>query len=480
MDFRELNLEELEERALDGEPDAIRELARRYSEGDGVGQNIDIANRLKGQLGEEEIPPAAEREEEPDEAPADAGSWNEQYNAMRTKVIAVLRNEAINGDPAALIVLAENYLESVNRSEVNEGLKLLDDAENILRSNLAQDRSSFTKEALVHLFIHRGKKLEEIYQRTGEEYLPQMIFDAYSNANELDPAQVEGLIHCYKEGIGTGRDIYKAKGYEAQYALNGGIEERFNVGIDAYYNAETMRATEWFQNALLAENADDHAGLKCFMRVLLGRMHSTDENGQAIDEGQELRELFDMAQTQYDAEAAWCVAQLMDNSDVQLRYYELGAGGSPDKYAKACAQQAEQIRIEIEQAELRARKEEEQRRLEEAQRKQEEEKRAALEKEMQELEARRKEEERYEQSQNAFGFNDKYVGGSEKSSDLEGALARFDFPTTWIVIALILFWPLGVFMGMTTTRWTLKGKTILAIIIGLFIILGLMVSALPS
>ena len=315
---------------------------------------------------------------------------------------------------------------------------------------------------------------------TGEEYLPQMIFDAYSNANELDPAQVEGLIHCYKEGIGTGRDIYKAKGYEAQYALNGGIEERFNVGIDAYYNAETMRATEWFQNALLAENADDHAGLKCFMRVLLGRMHSTDENGQAIDEGQELRELFDMAQTQYDAEAAWCVAQLMDNSDVQLRYYELGAGGSPDKYAKACAQQAEQIRIEIEQAELRARKEEEQRRLEEAQRKQEEEKRAALEKEMQELEARRREEERYEQSQNAFGFNDKYVGGSEKSSDLEGALARFDFPTTWIVIALIIFWPLGVFMGMTTTRWTLKGKTILAIIIGLFIILGLMVSALPS
>ena len=105
---------------------------------------------------------------------------------------------------------------------------------------------------------------------------------------------------------------------------------------------------------------------------------------------------------------------------------------------------------------------------------------AALEKEMQELEARRREEERYEQSQNAFGFNDKYVGGSEKSSDLEGALARFDFPTTWIVIALILFWPLGVFMGMTTTRWTLKGKTILAIIIGLFIILGLMVSALPS
>ena len=173
MDFRELNLEELEERALDGEPDAIRELARRYSEGDGVGQNIDIANHLKGQLGEEEIPPAAEREEKTDEAPADAGSWNEQYNAMRTKVIAVLRNEAINGDPAALIVLAENYLESVNQSEVNEGLKLLDDAENILRSNLAQDRSSFTKEALVHLFIHRGKKLEEIYQRTGEEYLPQ-------------------------------------------------------------------------------------------------------------------------------------------------------------------------------------------------------------------------------------------------------------------------------------------------------------------
>lgn len=265
--------------------------------------------------------------------------WEEQYNAMRNKVIAQIRNEAMLGDPVALIALGEKYLSSTSQIEIAEGFKLLDEAEAILRSELSGEDSSFVEEALVHMFNTKGEKLEEIYLSTGDETLPDKIFRAYSNANELDPSQTEGIIHCYREGIGVEKDVYKARGIEMQNASSGGIETKFQVGKEAFDHAETLRATEWLQNALLSDDAGDHPALWHYIRMLLGQIDATDEQGNSIDEDQEFEKLLQLVKSGGNPEALqyWAMITSYEGTEKTLYCSHCGAPmGEDDSFCAYC------------------------------------------------------------------------------------------------------------------------------------------------
>lgn len=323
MDITKMTISELEELSIDGDRDAAEELIRRYREGDGVEKNEETAKRWSA-LFDDEIPGEDLERETVNDTGMEAvseSSWSEQYEATSRKIIGRLRKEAEEGNTVAMIVLAEKYLASNHKAEIEEGLRLLDQAEGVLRSDLTDEASSASREALVHLFNTKGQKLEERYRETRDPSMGEKAFNAYSNAQELDPAQVAGIARCYREGIGVEKNEAKARDYEAQHAMRGGIEEKYRVGKDAYESGERMHATEWFQSALLAEDADAYPALKQFIRVMLGRMGETDEQGNAMDAGHELERLSVMANSDHDPEAVkyWGILQEEREKETSVR-----------------------------------------------------------------------------------------------------------------------------------------------------------------
>lgn len=322
-------------------------------------------------------------------------SWEEQYRSMKGKIIGQLRAEGTKGNPIALVVLAEKYMDSANPSEIGEGFRMLEEAEDLLRAGLSREDAGISKDALVYLFNLKGEKLEEKYQQTGDDALLETIFRAYSNANELDPTQVDGIARCYEIGIGVEKDEYKARAYKDQKASRGGIESKFEIGRQAYDSSEHLRAAEWLQNALLSEDAEEHRALKHCARVLLGRIHETDERGEHIDAEQEYNRLLLMMKNDHNSEAAYCLAMLAESEDEKLCYFGLGMTGTPEQYASLCARSAEQVRKKAQEQEKLQRIAEERRRQEELKRRAEEE--ARRERQRQEELRRRAEEERLEQ-----------------------------------------------------------------------------------
>ena len=437
--MKERTIEELEELAFENDTEAIQELARRYSEGDGVAADMETASIWKEQIGK-----GGEESEKIELKPSHETniklSWDEQFRLMKSMSSAQLREKAADGNAVALIVRAENYLSSVNQNEFNEGLDMLEEAENALRADFADNDASFSNEALVYLFNVRGEKLERLFQKTGSEDLPEKIFTAYSNAYELDPTQTEGIARCYERGIGVEKNTYKARTYREQSATHGGIEEKYRIGREAYDSAETIRSAEWLQSALMAKDAEEHEGLKHFTRLLLARLGSLDEEGHKISEEEEMDRLLQLVGSKNDSEAALCMASLSSDEKEKLRYYELGATGGSEKYASICVLKAEEIRTAIEEVEKKRQDDaskyakekqlrEEERRIEDAVRKVEQEANEGRQ---------REEKRRIEERQRNNGFMEQFQYEDLQSSSMLVAFMCF-----------VASWPKEIKIGIT-------------------------------
>lgn len=476
MDIKELTLDEVEDLVIGGDAEAINELSRRYREGDGVEKDTVMAEGLLAQIGETVDDSEVNTSDSVEESDEQRTSWKKQYDTMKCEIVGLLREKARSGDTTALIVLAEKYLESANPAEIETGLNMLDKAEKMLLEEMSSDKSSCSREALVYLLTLKGEKLEEQYERVHKEFLEkkedieenngqvyydfdeffeaseradekayalerefeiatsdlgQQIFDAYSNAYELDPTQIEGIAHCYRMGIGVEPDVFKARQYEEKLAISGGIEERYKIGLDAYASGEMIRATEWLQNALLSGDASKHDVLRHCSRIMLAKMGASDNQGNPINERSELDQLLYLAQSHGDSEAAYYLAYFEENDEDKIQYYEMGAKGTPDKYASMCLKKIEQIRLE---AEKRRIAEEE---LEKT-------------KKQQEIEAEKKRQQERQQEAKAEK--------ERRQKNLEKAFKLHNLPNVVVILSILFFPPLGLFLEITSNRWYVAVK----------------------
>lgn len=271
-------------------------------------------------------------------------NWEELYIEAKALDSATLRSEAQKENAAAQFVLAKKYLASRNQREKTEGFRILEMAEENLRKDLSNYNST-TREALGRLLYEKGEYLEQCYNR---EYrwnidkdkiddLGKKVFEAYLSAYEIDSKQVPGVVHCYEEGIGVDQDSHKAIRYKEEYAINRGIRERYEFAEDARARNELVRAIEWLQAALDANNADDHKALKHFIRIALANLNETDERGKTIDKQVELEQLKKLASSN-NAEAAFYTAELIDDEIEKYRYYLSGINGQPNEFATRCKQ----------------------------------------------------------------------------------------------------------------------------------------------
>lgn len=191
--------------------------------------------------------------------------------------IAILKSNALAGDVAAQMLLADWYFSGVN------GLPV--DAERALQYwALAAEKGN--AEAIGHMAecYHHGwgtkpdsLKAVKLYEVSLKKDNPTLWERLDKQAKEQkDLLSIYLLIECCQEGIGTKRSASKALEYQKIAAKAGDVENQYAVGLYCLNLSESAEALTWFERA--AES--DHPGALYYSGLLYFRGQGTTQNKQ--------------------------------------------------------------------------------------------------------------------------------------------------------------------------------------------------------
>ena len=303
-----MNFELLEERANDGDVTAIRQLVECYKNGIGVEQDLEVAEQWKKMLpnvdensGEDSFSGGElradaqngtqrhdvdhhEKETEHQDrggmTPFRERSWEEIRHELEKMSFVTLDQVVARGNYLAELIAGERYLKSSMYDEqMNGAERIRESIEHIKNGEVGAASTDAIKDALSEGWTQLSNYY--IKYRNFRPGFAEKAFEACSNAFEIDHSNVDGLITCYKEGIGCVRDESKISTYERYKAEAGGIIERYRYAKSL--GDGSIAAIEFLQKALRSSDADEHPYYKSLVRLSLAERGEKDIEGEFID-----------------------------------------------------------------------------------------------------------------------------------------------------------------------------------------------------
>lgn len=299
--MKDKNVFELEELAMEGNAEAAKELVRRYSTGDGVAVDLDAASTWEAYL-------ESNKSEEPfiiEDNPKNEESENIEETIMKQEKdidLSVekyqqiesfrLRKMSVAGDAVAKIVLGERYIEASTEVERDEGAGLLAEGIEVLKNMLIQDSDSSGD--ITRLLVRGNRILGEYYwlqharmnlKRYGEtrdDTYAERVFECFSNIYELTDEITDELIKCYQEGIGVEKNEEYANELQVKRAEKGDVEERVQYADMCLSKGQTMKAKEWYQAALAANDAESHPAICCYAKIRMLKNDDKNDNEEQL------------------------------------------------------------------------------------------------------------------------------------------------------------------------------------------------------
>ena len=312
-----MNFELLEEKANDGDLSAIRQLVECYKNGIGVEQDLGMAEQwvkmlpdvdenfgedsfADGEMGAGaqngaqlrdvgrygKIENKTEHQDQGQLTPYRERSWKEIRHELEKMNFITLEQVVARGNYLAELIVGERYLKSSRYDEQMNGAGMVREAiEHIKNGEVGAASAEAIKDALSEGWT----MLARLYLKKYDDHpdFGEKAFEASSNAFEIDHSNVEGIITCYKKGIGCYRDERKIDTYKRYKAEAGGIIERYKYAKSL--GDGSVVATEFFQKALESHDADEHPYYVSLVRLSLAERGEKDINGESIDVEMEKR-----------------------------------------------------------------------------------------------------------------------------------------------------------------------------------------------
>lgn len=352
------NFIDLRERAMDGDREAIVELADIYENGLwGVAADPEQARYWKekaDELNETDDPKESVSVQEEQE-PQQEIIW-EGMEVLRGASLIHLHEEVDQGNPYACVLLGWRYIEadkSEGQVQATQGAELIKQAITIGKSSVGKYREVLA-EAYWRLGLYYERQAE-----MGDPNQYSSAFECYSVVvRELeDYRAASDLARCYENGIGCHEDEAMAQKLREEVARNGGAWERFYLAERFYRKGSQLQATLWYQNALKSEPVEEYEVLLSTCRYRLSTLGEPDSDGEPCNKEEERLHLIAMAQN-HDACAAWFCSQVLAVTDTDKIYYlELGQGGLPKAYGAQCGNELRNLRARHEKARAEEEKE---------------------------------------------------------------------------------------------------------------------------
>lgn len=241
-----------------------------------------------------------------------------------------ISTEAGQGNPYALLAYALRCGESLNADDQEAVLRCIRQARELL---LKREGDPDAVPALAEGSRSLGRRFEQ----RGDI---ARAFACYKEAGELDPRFAGELIRCYEQGLGCEKDPAEARRLREEKARRGGIRERYAIAEQLLGGGMGLRAVEWLQLSLAAEDGESAPALRSFIRCLLSRVSQGDERGEIPDEAEEQEELQSLLD-RGSAEAAFYLARLAGTEDERRALLRTGLHCWPEEYARLCQQELE-------------------------------------------------------------------------------------------------------------------------------------------
>lgn len=385
QEMNSLGINELEEKAMQGDGAAAAELARRYEQGDGqTEQDPGMAQYWREQAaalgwketapaGAETAAPAPEAPEEPEREGEDFARWEAdaregRYDGMLSRQ---LQEAGRQGNPYAALALARRYLSSESKADRDQALPALERARTLLEQRVAGGRDDDACQTLVQVLDLLGRQ----YAQSDDQEMLEKAKDCFVNERELDENALDGLLWFYR-GPAKKMAPYTVMSslleearmdLEEQVAGRQGIAGRLQFALECRKEGRSIKAKDWFQLALQADDAAQQPGLCAVVRYYQQEMDGKKPG---------LSELKTAALT--SPRACLILGDRAKEEEEKLRWYTLGAGLTGDEEPRSLCEQKQKV--------LQQKVEEARRRREEALRQSAEDK-AAAERKRQEAEA---------------------------------------------------------------------------------------------
>ena len=345
-----MNFELLEERANDGDVSAIRQLVECYENGIGVEQDLEMAKQWEKMLpdvGENYDEGATSSDRSGDNAPEATKShddhhqnvtekemghhdrvqstsptehsWEEIRHELEKMSFVTLDQVVARGNYLAELIAGERYLKSqAYEEQINGAERIREAIEHIKNGEVKAASMDAIKDALSEGWMQLAN-----YYLSGYKYRPgfaEKAFEACSNAFEIDHSNVEGLITCYKFGIGCNRDESKISTYERYKAESGGIVEKYNYAKSL--GNGSIAAIEFFQKALEANDADEHPYYQSLARQSLAELGEKEIDGEILDVEKEKQIQRDILKADTDPDARDINKKIAEENERQQRAEE--------------------------------------------------------------------------------------------------------------------------------------------------------------
>lgn len=345
-----MEFELLEERANDGDVNAIRQLVECYRNGIGVEQDLEMAGKWEEMLldvDENSEESALSRDgywnnapevtkhhddDNQDGSEKETGhndhvqstspiehSWKEIRQELEKMSFVKLNQVVARGNYLAELVAGERYLKSQTYEEQIDGAERIRNAiEHVKNGEVKAASMDAIKDALSEGWA----QLADYYLKN-YKYRPgfaEKAFEACSNAFEIDHSDIEGLITCYKYGIGCEKDESKISIYERYKAESGGIVEKYKYAKSLGNGSIT--AIEFLQKALGSYDADEHPYYKSLARLSLAKLGEKEIDGEAIDVEREKQFQNEILNANEDPDAIEINKEIADEREKQRRAVE--------------------------------------------------------------------------------------------------------------------------------------------------------------
>ena len=274
---------ELEELAVEGNENAAKELVRRYTDGDGVPVDLDVARtweeyietKTDSSKAKETNITIDEISETHSEGCNSVGSekeesgfnWYEQKRQYEKMSNFELRQAGSANDPIAKFILGERYLWAETETERKEGTALINEAIVLLKDKLTNENNE--QEEFMEVLVSVYKTLGNYYQRQSKDsnrintddknvLYEKELFDCYSNIYELTSEITDELIMCYEKGIGVQQNENKVAELLEKSAMEEGIIQRVKYADYCMEKGAYTKALEWFEAAKKSKDVSEH------------------------------------------------------------------------------------------------------------------------------------------------------------------------------------------------------------------------------
>ena len=277
-----INLDELEEEALDGSESAIKTLYEYYMSDEH--RDPDKAAYWLSFSRETQMFTAPQTPAEPEVSPAKNSQeeqWLQDYENDETDKLMLrdLREQVQAGNPFAAIVMGEVYTDDTESGK-QEKLRLFETARSLLEKNAHIPGYA---EYLYRLLCAKGAIHRGLSKNPMDEQA-KMAFMCFVNAAELadaddDMGSYQQLAECYENGFGTPADTQKAKQVLDRWKEMSGVLGLMTLAIERQEENNRLEAIDYLQRCLNKED-EENPDLKELARYKLGLMGLPDETGR--------------------------------------------------------------------------------------------------------------------------------------------------------------------------------------------------------